>query len=69
MSFLSLLLRQSRHAKNFSCLQERAQRSLMNVHFAMIDEFDESVKIGKCDILQDDHGVLAWRALRIIKFK
>lgn len=38
----------------------------MNIHLAMIDKFDESVKIGECDILQHDYGMLAWRALWII---
>lgn len=33
----------------------------------MIDEFDESVKIGKCDILQDNHGMFAWRTLQVMK--
>lgn len=67
VSFLSLLLRQSRNAKNFGCLQERTQRSLMNVHLAVIDELDEGMQIGKRDILQYDHGVLAWRALKDVK--
>lgn len=65
MSFLSLLLRQSRHTKNFSCLQERTQRSLMNVDFSVIDELNESVKIGERNILQDNHWMLAWRALKL----
>lgn len=39
----------------------------MNIHLAVIDEFDERMKIGECDILQDDDGMLAWRALRINK--
>lgn len=67
VSFLSLLLRQSRNAKNFGCLQERTQRSLMDVHLAVIDELDEGMQIGESDILQYDHGVLAWRALKDVK--
>lgn len=67
VSFLSLLLRQSRDAKNFGGLQERTQRSLMDVHLAVIDELDEGVQIGESDVLQHDHGVLAWRALKDVK--
>lgn len=58
-----MLLSQSRDAENFGGLQERAQRSLMDVHFTMIDEFDECMKVRECNILQHDHGMLAWCAL------
>lgn len=69
VSFLGLLLRQSWHAENFGCLQEGTQRSLVNIHFAMIDEFDESMKIGKSDVLQHDDRVFAWCALLKIRKK
>lgn len=35
----------------------------MDVHFAMIDEFNECIEIREGDILQHDHGMLAWCAL------
>lgn len=31
----------------------------------MIDEFDKRMKIRKCDILQYNNWMFAWRALRI----
>lgn len=67
MSFLSLLLSQSRYTQYFSCLQEWTQRALMNIHFAMIDKFDECMKIGECNILQNDYGMFTRCTLKLRK--
>jgi hypothetical protein len=39
----------------------------MNVHFTVIDELDEGMKIRKCNILKDNYWMLAWGTLEIKK--
>lgn len=63
LSFLSLLLSQSGHSKYFGRFQKWAQRSLVYIDFTMIDEFDQSMQISECDILQDNNWMLAGRTL------
>lgn len=61
--FVGLLLRQSGHSQHLSRFQEGAERSLVHVHFAVVDELDQCVEICECHILEYDHWMLAGCAL------
>lgn len=59
----SLLLCQSGYSKYFGRFEERAERTLVHVYLAVIDELDQRMEIVEGDILQYDHWVFAWCAL------
>lgn len=64
VSFLGLLLCQTRYSQHFSSLQEWTQRSLVNIHLTVIYEFHECMQICKGDILKHDYWMLTRCALR-----
>lgn len=64
MCFISLLLRQSGYSQHLGRLQEGAERSLVHIHFAMVDELDQCVEICERYILEYDDWMFAGCALK-----
>lgn len=53
------ILCESWDSQDFGCFQETAQRSLVNIYFSVVYEFDEGVQIRICHILKHYNRVLA----------
>lgn len=48
---LGLLLSQPGNAQHFGGFQERAQRPLVDIHLAVVDELDQRMEVSKCHVL------------------
>lgn len=56
-------LRETANPEHFGGLQEGTQIPLVDVHFAVVDELDQSLEVIEHYILQHYHGVFARCAL------
>lgn len=58
-----LIVREAGDAQHLGCLEEGGEAPLVHVHLAVVDELHQRVQVRERHVLQDYHGVLAWRRL------
>lgn len=50
--------------EHLGSFQKGTQVPLVDVYLAVVDKLDQCPQIVEHDVLQHDHGVFAWRALK-----